>query len=529
MKNKFYVTIMAAAMLIGMAACTNDFDEINTNPDNTTSVTNNMLVTQLLSFLKPGNMGGSVSCWALSKHVGWDENGSGKNSLQYNGSGITGYGANFGAYTDLNNALRLQEQVAGSSVEDTYLGFCLWIKAFRLFETTMWLGDIPYSEAMQGESGLTRPKYDTQKEVFRQLIADLDDAYNHFNRASEPLMGDFTTVGGDVDKWKRIVNLTELRVLINLSKRADDTPDLNVKAKFAEVAARPLLRNRDDDLALKFVDGSENQFAIWAPDRTVSWYNTKVVFSKFFEEMIKKYGDRRLYYFFNPAPVQIAANIPDTDPAAYVGGDTWMASGDFSQKTIAGEFSILHDRYRQHAAEPWAHMGYTQQCFILAEGALRGWIPGSASDYYSAGIRSGMEFTAENGDVSSANSAVGNPSPQVPALKIDDSYITAHLAADAVRLTGDFNSDLLKILEQKYIAHYMQMENDPYFDYRRTGLPALPNNPSMSDNILNPDEYPLRSTYPGGEATANIDNLNEAVQRQYSGSDDVSQRMWLIK
>jgi hypothetical protein len=526
MKNKFFASIIAVAMLFGMAACTSDFDTINKNPDTTSEVTNNMLVTQLLSFLKPGNMAGSINTWAFSKHVGANENGWGKCGLQYN-SGVPG--TDFSTYTELNNTLRLKELATGSVTEDTYLGFSLWVKAYRLFELTMWKGDIPYSEAFQGEEGLTRPKYDTQQEVFRQLIADLDAAYNHFVKASVKIEGDFTTLGGDLDKWKRIVNLTELRVLINLSKRADDTPDLNAKAKFAEVAARPLLRDRNDDLALKFVDGLQNQLAIWAPDRTVSWYNVLIMASEFFEKMLKKYDDRRLFYFFNPADAKLEAGVKDTDPSAYVGGDTWMPSGEFAVKSTAGEFSRMHDRYRQHAAEPWIHLGYTQQCFILAEAALRGWISGSASDYYNAGIRSGMEFTAENDDVRGAVSASGFPSPQVPAVKIDETYIKAHLASNAVKLTGNFDSDLLKILEQKYIAHYMQFENDPYFDYRRTGLPALPNNPTESLNILNPNEYPWRGTYPGEEATANLENLNEAVQRQFGGSDDVSQKMWLIK
>ena len=41
-------------------------------------------------------------------------------------------------------------------------------------------------------------------------------------------------------------------------------------------------------------------------------------------------------------------------------------------------------------------LSYAEQNFILAEGAVRGWISGDASTYYKKGIEASMNFIADN-------------------------------------------------------------------------------------------------------------------------------------
>lgn len=63
------------------------------------------------------------------------------------------------------------------------------------------MGDIPYEEALQGETGLVKPKYNTQKEVMQFVLADLDKAYELFSQAND-FTGD-EMLGGNVEKWKK--------------------------------------------------------------------------------------------------------------------------------------------------------------------------------------------------------------------------------------------------------------------------------------------------------------------------------------
>ncbi|MGJ1332525.1 hypothetical protein ACR784_01455 [Sphingobacterium multivorum] len=44
-----------------------------------------------------------------------------------------------------------------------------------------------------------------------------------------------------------------------------------------------------------------------------------------------------------------------------------------------------------------------------------------------------------------------------------------------------------------------------------------------------PDKIPMRWRYPSLENNYNSANLDEAMQRQYKGNDEINQLMWLLK
>ena len=111
---------------------------------------------------------------------------------------------------------------------------------------------------------------------------------------------------------------------------------------------------------------------------------------------------------------------------------------------------------------------------------------------------------------------------------ITDEYIVSFLELPAIQLTGNKEADLKQILTQKYLTSYMQYAYDIYYDYRRTGLPQLPINPETNRNEVK-DKLPMRWMYPKSESDYNNENLNEALQRQFGGSDDVNALMWILK
>ena len=65
----------------------------------------------------------------------------------------------------------------------------------------MEMGDVPYSDALQGEVGNITPKYDSQKDVMLQVLDDLEEAYTLFGQAKN-FDGD-PVLGGDVSKWQK--------------------------------------------------------------------------------------------------------------------------------------------------------------------------------------------------------------------------------------------------------------------------------------------------------------------------------------
>ena len=68
-----------------------------------------------------------------------------------------------------------------------------------------------------------------------------------------------------------------------------------------------------------------------------------------------------------------------------------------------------------------------------------------------------------------------------------------------------------------------------WFEFRRTGYPEFVLNPNSNMNPTDNTKFPTRWQYPQNEINYNTDNLNEAVQRQYNGSDDFNGIMWILK
>jgi len=69
---------------------------------------------------------------------------------------------------------------------------------------------------------------------------------------------------------------------------------------------------------------------------------------------------------------------------------------------------------------------------------------------------------------------------------------------------------------------------DAYMDYRRTGYPEFPINPSTNQNEKT-DRIPVRFMYPSSESSYNTDNLQKAIDNQFNGNDNVNEEMWILK
>ena len=130
--------------------------------------------------------------------------------------------------------------------------------------------------------------------------------------------------------------------------------------------------------------------------------------------------------------------------------------------------------------------------FILAEAAQRGFISGDAETYYNEGIRASMAYWG------------------VAAEAIDP-----YLAQPEVAYDGTL--ELLMI--QKTLALW-NVDYQGWFDYRRTGVPALEAGP---DN-LNQDRYPVRFLYPDSEQAENEENFNRAVEA--IGGNTINSKGW---
>lgn len=484
------------------------FDEINTNPDSSTQVTSSLLATGAIAgIVKPSTGASFVDHLFITKYLGWGESSRG---AQYNDF----YRTSFSDYTTLMD-YQLMADLAPEGQEEAYRGLALLFKAYRLYGQTIDVGDIPYSEILKADEGIYRPKYDTQKDVFLYLLEDLDNAYKNLSVAND-FDGDFI-FDGNAKNWTKIATAVQLRVLINLSKKESE-PDLNVADRFRQIYENGMLmESNDDNLQLVFSDKS-GQYYPFHSSQNSHW--TYPMVSDFLVDLLKKHGDFRLFYYAKPAQQKLDEGLERGAWDAFVGVDPTAPIAEIKEKFAVSACSSINERYVNYIpGEPFIRVGYAEQNFILAEAALRGWIDGDPNEFYLKGIRGSMEFIANN-----------TPDDEIYHYGhlLTSSYIEDFLAKESVQLKGSFDDKLNMIMEQKYIAGFMQLPYQAYYDYRRTGYPVLPINPETSLNFNAPDKIPVRWQYPDTEISYNTDNVEEAIERQY-GSDEVNKLMWILK
>lgn len=510
--NKQIAMMLAATAL---ASCS-QFDDINTNPDAATKVTSTLLATgSIIDITKPSQGKSFMSNQMLSKYIGWGEN---KEGNQYNSFGSE----DFKKYIMLKD-YKLMAELSAPENKNAYEALALFLKAYKLYDFTLNVGDIPYKGILEGEQGNLTPAYNTQKEVFTFLLEDLDRAHELFTIAAKEegnFKGDPTAFAGKVSNWIKINTALELRILINLSKKESD-PDLKVKEKFAQVAARAnsLMASNDDNLQLKF---SDKKGQIYPFNNTLHQHYSYPVVTSVIIDLLKANQDYRLFYYADPSSVKLKAGLKQDNWDAYPGVDPSLPYVEFGEFYESKNYCPLNRRYVTYIpGEPYIRVGYAEQKFILAEAALRGWISGDASTYYKEGIKASMDFVKDN---------TLNDEMYHHGRLITEEVITQLLANPTLQLTGDFEGDLKKIIEQKYIAGFMQLPYQSYYDYRRTGYPEFPINPESNNNSNAPDKMPVRWTYPSGEFSYNKANVEAALQRQFgSTSDDINAVMWILK
>jgi hypothetical protein len=505
MKKSIIKYMLVAGGLLTLGSCA-DFEQINTNPNAATSVSSEMLATNLIldisrnsSFLNPA---------LLSKGISHTEF---PNGLQYNNLGKQGYEG----LVILTNVEKMINLAPEGAMKNSFIGLGKLVRSWKFYDLTMRVGDIPYAKALQGESGVIAPEYSTQKEVFIGILKELEEADKAFEQGTK-FAGD-PIYNGDVLKWRKLVNTFALKVLLTLSAKESDT-DLNVKARFSSILnTKPVFESSADNFQTIYSDVAGQRFPWFKLNNQGLIYP---VMSTMIVDKLKDLDDYRVFYYAAPSPVKIAAGVSASSYAAYVAVNPAVVYSELTAAASSRDYSNLNARYSELAnSEPYYQISYNVLQFMLAEAALRGWITGTPSSYYENAVRTSMQFVA-------------NTTPDNPDFhhnrKITPEYITAYLATDKVKLTGTMQQQLEKIMTQRYLGTFLQAGYDSYFENRRTGFPVFPVNP-LSNNNTDKDKIPVRWMYPDSEVNYNNENLTKAIQSQYGGNDDFNQKMWLLK
>lgn len=509
--NKYIKSATALVLSITVLMSCSNFDEINTNPNTSNKVTSGMLATgMLISITKQGPEYGSfIDHNFLSKHAITAEL---IRDTQYNKSTR----CSFGAYGNLRNVKKMVDNAA-DVMKPSYEALGLFLKAYQLFYLSLDCGDIPYKEALLGETeGITRPKYDSQKDVVLQILADLDRAALLFETARN-FDGD-PIFNGNVKQWKKVTNAFKLKVLTHLYLHEKDA-ELKVDAKFADLISYDgLMESNNDNFQLVYANKGGQIYPFnELQARSINY----CILSSNLVDSLKAFQDHRLFYFAEPSQALLNAGKNAGEFDAYSSINPALPFDEITKLYGDKEYTNLNKRYTDKnnpAGEPIIRVGYAEQCFNIAEGIVRGWAPGNAREYYNKGVKAAMNFVKDHTPEAYVN---GRPA-------ITDKYIDDYLTKSKAAFSNDKETQLKQIFQQKYFIYFLQSPWDGYYEYRRVLYPKLPIDPSTNMNQVR-TQLPKRWMYPQNEYDENSENITDALERQFGGRDDNNDLMWILK
>jgi hypothetical protein len=473
------------------------------------------------------------------------------NYQYYRGNNNYNFGSTTDSYDILKYAIALQAQSTAQLGNQTNKYFALgqFFKAYAGIWLAQRVGDIPFSQA--GNPAITTPKYDTQESVYQSCLALLNSA----NSILAPLAT--ANPNGKLDagdifgltylQWQKVINTYTLRVLISLSKRAGDTPALNISQTFATIvnnpSTYPIMTSTADNVIYQF-NAAFNPYPIF--EYGDQPYNNFANIGEAYINATAPNEDPRLYVVATPAPSLVAGGKSVGDFTAYVGSNDNLTLPTLLNNSNDGDYSYTsYTRYYTSTsgalAEPFTFIGYAELCFNVAEGINRGWASGNAATWYTNGINASLGiYGVTNGEtvtigypISSTNTTI-NPKliPQGGAWGTATVNLPQFMAN--VAYAGDNATGLAQIFTQRYVAMFANSGWEPFYEWRRSvsstypnGIPAWDQGSAGIGTVNN--LIPRRWIYQSNEAAYNTANYKAALQSQFGGVDDPTKDTWLTK
>ncbi|MBD8389357.1 SusD/RagB family nutrient-binding outer membrane lipoprotein [Dysgonomonas sp. BGC7] len=449
-------------------------------------------------------------------------------------------------YDLLKYAIKLEEEAYRQygENENVYMALAKFYRAYSGVWLSQRVGDIPFAEA--GNPDNLTPKFDTQKDVYKEVLVLLDDANKIMDNLITKQSTNSVSANSILDKngdvfgmsnlqWQKVINTFRLRILVSLSKRADDTPDLKIKEQFAEIVnnptAYPLMQSNSDNMVYRY-NSAYNPYPIFSSKS----YTYGANIGKSILDITTSDKDPRTFVFATPAPAQYkVAGKSVSDFSSYVGASTNSTQAELYSGTDTkgttdedkGAYSYInYKRYFSSqdgsTAEPYIVIGYSEMCFNIAEAIAKGWLSGDAKSWYNKGITASLSFYGlTHGTTLTIGDRLGGTIGSV-VINTEDFLNNSNVA-----YKGNNENGIQQILTQKYVTLFCNSGFEAYYNWLRTGYPTL----QEGGNGIGTSNKKLsrRWMYPVDEISYNNEHYKASIQQQYGGTDDVTYNIWLFK
>lgn len=481
---KKYIKLFLALVVSStvFTACTEDFNEINTNNNNPETVAPQFLLTNVISVSSDLNaydqgfrQSNYLAQFAASiEFERIDRYEMGSNSEYWN--------AIFGLLSDI------QSIKESDTSNEAYNAVGDIMQSYLFSQLTDLWNDVPYSEALGALDGEFLPKYDTQESIYTDpetgIIAVLKKSVATLENTNATIEGD-VLFSGDLDKWVKFANSLQVRYLLRISKRITDFSDLQTLADSGN-----LMQSNDDNAVVPYLSSSPNQFPLFNASSGIYAEHCMTITV---ETILKSWDDPRIEVLYNVAEATKNNAAPEYNGLLNGQSTNTISSSGVNLNNISLFGSIFRDQADGVDAQ---YMQYSETQFALAEASAKGFISGDANTYYQNAITASFEY-------------------------YDTTVPTDYFTRTEVALDGSVE-DITKILTQKWLS-LISVGHEAWFNVRRTGIPNLVPGP---DNF-NEDKYPVRYLYPESEQASNNVNYQEASER--IGGDNINSQGWWEK
>ncbi|MGH7483953.1 MAG: SusD/RagB family nutrient-binding outer membrane lipoprotein [Longimicrobiales bacterium] len=481
-----YTTKLGLSLLLAVSvgACDGltDLTELNENPNGPLTVPAAVVFTQGVQSSTGNLLGTGLNLdygELLSQHMA---------EIQYAEEDVYLYRDNVtdgrfrafyaGFLKDFTRTIALAQAEEAPNVEAAARIMKTW--AFQSM-TDIW-GDLPYSEALQGEGedGTIQPAYDAQQAIYDQMFSDLELAASMIDPSVNSLGAQDLIYDGDPAAWERFANSLRLRLAMRLS----EVDAATAQTQFNAALAGPIFESEADNALQCYGGSDENPWFLSYQGRPGDRRVSATLI-----DTLKSYDDPRVSIFAQPIESDSVEGQPVPTPF-YRG----MPNGLEEHSYSLSETSWPGDYFVSPAA-CWPLMTYEEVLFLRAEAAARGWTAGNAVSLYNQAIRASME-----------------------RWDTPEAEIVAYLAQPEVVFNPATWREQIAL--QKWLALFGQ-GLEAFAEVRRLNWPQLTPGP---DAVI--DELPDRYPYPFSEQTFNDENLEAALSRQGTDGGQLGTVWW---
>lgn len=558
-RYKLFLKTFFVLSLLLFTSCNEYLNETNLNPNGVDPATANpnLLLPTILSGVATSYLnlgyGRAAGIMQHTQHDGWY---GGYNHYDWSPEDWIGW------YNILTNNETLNKRAVELKFK-FHEGISLTMRAFIFGIITDLWGDAPYTNALKGaqSSELLQPSFDSQEVIYKGIINDLKKASELF--ASKDVSGMLNNYdiyyNGNIANWQKFANSLLLRYYMRISVKLPSIAKPGIEAVYNSGI---YLKVASEDAVMDYIGAIPSNSWPAAVDFDLPQSNfRRIKPAKTLIDMLKTLGDPRLTVWFAPVHVRwVADNTLVAAVDQFIRKDGVVMSGTramsdvqfLAQKTLGFKFtrhynptkipasliletaeyvgvphgSLQPDGYNnnptpgqnvenQHVSQlasvyRGARGGLlkarlassSETSSILAEAAKIGYSVGSAETHYNSAIKNSLDTWGVGGQY------------------------TSYIGKQGVA----FNNSIEQILTQKWIASWT-MASESWFDFRRTGIPALKAGEASAEPVL-----PVRFIYGDNELNFNNTNVNAALNAievtAYSrqrGKNSQWSKPWLIK